>query len=90
MSAGGSVAVRRPGYESSSVIGTPVAGMSRAGMATDTASLAEATAARTAVALIFATVLWARDDRRERSPSAGRRPRHDFRRYSGTRESSGC
>lgn len=39
-------------------MGTPVAGMSRAGMAAETANLAEATAARTAVALMLAMVLW--------------------------------
>lgn len=57
MSEGASVEVSRPGYESSSVMGTPSAGMSVAGMAAEAASLAEAMAARMAEALMLTMAL---------------------------------
>lgn len=68
------------------MMGTPEAGMSRAGMAAETANLAEATAARRAVTFIFGAVLWDGADK-ESSPTASRSPRH---RYLGTGKSAAC
>lgn len=69
------------------MIGTPSAGMSVAGMAAETASLAEAMAARTAEALMLTLVLGRRGGQESVVPTASTSPRD---RYSGTGESAAC
>lgn len=69
------------------MMGTPSAGTSVAGMAAETASLAEATAARIAEALILTLVLGDGSGQESVVPTASTRPRD---RYSGTGESAAC